>query len=79
MLSYINVNWFSLPAQAYCELGIIEFEMNNTDKAIDLLNKCINDYTGYMNENYVHVKAFATLRRLGLYTEKQGIDDQKLI
>ncbi|CAG2173186.1 unnamed protein product [Oppiella nova] len=69
---------FSLPAQAYCELGLIEFEMKNNDKAIELLNKCIDDYTGYLNENYIHFKAYAALRELGLCTAKQGTDHNKL-
>ncbi|CAG2106738.1 unnamed protein product, partial [Medioppia subpectinata] len=69
---------FSLPAQAVLEMGLIEYEMKNTEKAIDLLNKCINEYTGYLNENYVHFKAFTALRGLGVCNTKQA-DDEHLL
>ena len=51
--------------------------MKNNDKAIELLNKCIDDYTGYLNENYIHFKTYAALRELGLCTAKQGTDHNK--
>ncbi|CAG2115051.1 unnamed protein product [Medioppia subpectinata] len=69
---------FSLPAQAVLEMGLIEYEIKNTKKAIDLLNKCINEYTGYLNENYVHIKAFTALRGLGVCNTKQA-DDELLL
>ncbi|CAG2109683.1 unnamed protein product, partial [Medioppia subpectinata] len=69
---------FSLPAQAALEMGLIEYEMKNHEKAIELLNKCINEYTGYLNENYVHLRAFAALRELGVGVEKHSEDDNKL-
>ncbi|CAG2109684.1 unnamed protein product [Medioppia subpectinata] len=69
---------FSLPAQAVLEMGLIEYEMKNTEKAIDLLNKCINEYTGYLNENYVHIKAFTALRGLGVCHTKQT-DNEHLL
>ncbi|CAG2178370.1 unnamed protein product [Oppiella nova] len=69
---------FSLPAQAALEMGLIEYELKNNDKAIELLNKCINEYSGYLNENYVHIRAFAALRELGVGNEKEGEDETKL-
>ncbi|CAG2163421.1 unnamed protein product [Oppiella nova] len=69
---------YSLPAQAALEMGLIEYELKNHEKAIELLNKCINEYSGYLSENIVHVRAFAALRELGVGNEKLGEDETKL-
>ncbi|XP_054155268.1 uncharacterized protein LOC128953772 [Oppia nitens] len=69
---------FSLPPQSMLELGLIEVILNNKDKAIELINKCINDYSGYTNDVYVHIRAFAGLRSLGVTTDKQNENDNKL-
>ena len=58
-------------------MGLIEYELKNNDKAIELLNKCINEYSGYLSENIVHVRAFAALRELGVGNEKLGEDETK--
>ncbi|XP_054155263.1 uncharacterized protein LOC128953768 [Oppia nitens] len=67
---------FSLPAQAVCELGLIEVQLKNTSEATKLLNKAINEYTGYLNEMIVHFKAYAGLRELGIVSDKQEVKDE---
>ncbi|CAG2105391.1 unnamed protein product [Medioppia subpectinata] len=68
---------FSLPAQSVLELGLIECDLKNAEKATQLLNKCMTDYTSYPNENFVHIRAYAALRELGAVGEAPEVDDQK--
>ena len=73
------INWFresrieqelSIPPQCLLELGLIELYENNAEEAKKWIKKAIKDYTGYLTENYVHVRAYAVLRELGVSTDK---------
>ena len=68
---------FSLPAQSVLELGLIECELNNRQTATKLLNQCLYEYTGYANENYVQIRAYAALRGLGAIKEHEDEDEGK--
>ncbi|CAG2101645.1 unnamed protein product, partial [Medioppia subpectinata] len=65
---------FSIPPQAVLELGLVELELNNAPEAIKWLNKATNDYHNYPNENFVHLRAYAALRQIGVSTDKQSAD-----
>ena len=41
------------------------------------VNKCIHDYSGYLFENYVHLRAYGALRIMGISIEQQNADEAK--
>ena len=65
---------FSIPPQAVLELGLVELELNNGVEAEKWLKKCTQDYSNYTNENFVHLRAYAALRELGVSTDKQTVN-----
>ncbi|CAG2120290.1 unnamed protein product, partial [Medioppia subpectinata] len=68
----------SIPPQAVLELGLVELELNNAPEAIKWLDKAINDYHNYMNENYVQIRAYAGLREIGVSTDKHNADESTI-
>ncbi|XP_054155073.1 tetratricopeptide repeat protein 39A-like [Oppia nitens] len=68
----------SIAAQAVLELGLNELETGNTEESKKWINKCIDNYSGYLNENYVHLRAYSALREMGVSTDKQKEDEVKL-
>ena len=52
----------------------MELELNNGVEAEKWLKKCTQDYSHYTNENFVHLRAYAALRELGVSTDKQTVD-----
>lgn len=63
--------------QSLHELAVIEMYRNNYDEAKELFNRVIKDYSGYLTENFVHLRAYAGLRDLGVNTDKQEINDSE--
>ena len=61
---------FFVPPQCVLELGLIEFYQINGEEAKMWLKKAIKDYSGYLTENFVHLRAYAALRDLGVSTDK---------
>ena len=59
------------------ELGLIEFQSNNSISAEKWLKKSLTDYNHYLNENYVHLRACAGLRQLGITNEDLRLDQMK--
>ncbi|XP_054155261.1 tetratricopeptide repeat protein 39C-like [Oppia nitens] len=68
----------SIPPQAVFEMGLVEMELNNTTEAKQWINKCLHDFSGYVNENFVHIRAYAALRHIGVSSDKQRVDDSLL-
>ena len=64
----------SIAAQAVLELGLTELAEGNTDEAKKWIDKCLKDYNHYLNENYVHLRAYAGLREMGISTDKDKMD-----
>ena len=52
----------------------MELELNNRADAEKWLKKSLHDYSNYMNENYVHIRAYAALRELGISSDKHSVD-----
>ncbi|CAG2166307.1 unnamed protein product [Oppiella nova] len=65
---------YSIPPQSVMELGLVELELNNRAEAEKWLKKSLHDYSNYMNENYVHIRAYAALRELGVSSDKHSVD-----
>jgi len=61
----------SIPPQCLLELGLIELEEKNREESKKWLKKSIKEYSGYLTENFVHLRAYAALRELGVSTDKQ--------
>ena len=59
------------------EMGLIEMEHGNFEEAKQWLDHAEKDYSGYTAENFVHLKAYAAIRRMGHKTDKQKEDKEK--
>lgn len=60
------------------ELGLIEIEKGNFEEAKALLESAEKDFSGYLAENFVHLKVYAAYRRMGHNTDKQQEDKERL-
>ncbi|CAG2181126.1 unnamed protein product, partial [Oppiella nova] len=65
---------YSIPPQSALELGLLDLELNNGIEARKWIKKALHDYSNYTNENYVHIRAYAALRELGVSTDKHSVD-----
>ena len=61
------------------ELGLTEMDLGNKESAEQWLNKCINDYSGYLFENYVHLRAYGALRAMGVNCDQNNVDQNKCL
>lgn len=59
------------------ELGLIEIEKGNFEEAKALLESAEKDFSGYLAENFVHLKVYAAYRRMGHNTDKQQEDKER--
>jgi tetratricopeptide (TPR) repeat protein len=63
---------YSLLPQSLLELGLIEMNLQNRDKAKAILDKVIKNYTKYTTENLVHIRVYAAFREMGFNTDKDN-------
>lgn len=89
--SFMVVMWFDLHAHSEChinletsivpmstlEIGLIEYELGNHEVAMEWLDHAQKDFSGFMAENFVHLKAYATIRLMGHKTDKQKATKEK--
>jgi hypothetical protein len=61
------------------ELGLTELAQQNMNEAKMWFDKAIEDYSGYLTENLVHIRVYAALRELGISTDKEKEDNSKSI
>ena len=61
----------SIVPMATFEMGYIQMELGNPTVAQDWLEKAERDYSGYTAENFVHLRVYATLRKMGHKTDKE--------
>lgn len=59
------------------EKGLIELELGNHDQAKQWLDHAEKDFSGYNAENFVHIRVYAAIRRMGCKTDKQEEDKEK--
>lgn len=59
------------------ELGYIQMELGNPTLAQEWLEKAEKDYSNYTAENFVHLKVYATLRKMGHKTDKEQAEKDK--
>ena len=59
------------------EMGYIQMELGNPTVAQEWLEKAEKNYSGYTAENFVHLKVYATLRKMGHKTDKEQIEKDK--
>ena len=74
--SCINLETSIVP-MATLEVGLIEMEQGNYELALKWLDSAEKDFGGYTAENFVHLKAYAAIRRMGHKTDKQKEDKEK--
>ena len=67
----------SIVPMSTLELGLIEMESGNFEEAKQWLDKAEKDFSGYTAENFVHLKVYAAIRRMGHSTDKQEEDKEK--
>ena len=68
---------FSISPKTVVELGLIAIEEHDYEEAEKYLNRSIHDYSGYLFENYVHLKAYGALRLMGISIDQQNADESK--
>jgi len=61
---------------ATLEMGLIELELGHNEEAKQWLQQA-EKFSGYTAENFVHLKAYAAIRRMGYKTDKQQEDKEK--
>lgn len=74
--SHIDLETSIVPL-AILEIGIIETELGNFTVAKEYLDHVLKDFSGYMAENFVHLKVYASIRLMGIKTDKQKDDKEK--
>lgn len=62
----------SIVPQAHMEIGLIRMLEGQKEEAKNILEMVIKNYSKYVNENIVHIKAYAALRALGVSTDKDA-------
>lgn len=67
----------SIVPMATLEVGLIEMEQGNYDTAKKWFDSAEKDFSGYTAENFVHIKAYAAIRRMGYKTDKEKEDKEK--
>lgn len=60
------------------EMGLIEIEEGNFESAKQWLDEAEHGYSNYTAENFVHLRAYAAIRRMGYKTDKEKEDKEKL-
>ena len=68
---------FSIGPKTMLELGLTAIEDRDYEGAEKCLNKCIHDYSGYLFENIVLLRAYGGLRIMGISIEQQNADEAK--
>ena len=63
---------YSIAPKAILEMGLSYLETKDLDSAKKWLNKAIDDYSGYLYENYVHLRAYGGLRASGVSCDKKN-------
>lgn len=67
----------SIVPMATLEMGLIEADEGNHERAKEWLDKAEKDFSGYTAENFVHIKVYAAIRRMGYKTDKRTEDKEK--